>query len=137
MFKMHPIRATSVTMPKLMTAIQKIDMTKEEATTYHLRFSEQLGMVQVNNTTNGKESTNRIHLRINFIQPSLPSSRANFGSGGVDRIAGRHGTSTNTASSIVVVVLFASSLTLLPSSLMVGGAPSWCSSAGSMWGRKV
>lgn len=87
-------------MAKLMTAIQNIDMRKEEVTTYHLRFSEQLGMVQVNITTKGKERTKRIHFRTNLTQPNFPSSRAILGSGGVALIAGRNGMRTNTASSM-------------------------------------
>ena len=47
MLSMQPTRATRVTMPKLMIAIQRMAMVKEAATTYHLRFLEQLGMVQV------------------------------------------------------------------------------------------
>ena len=123
-----------MTMAKLMTAIQKMDIVKEAATMYHLRFSEQLGMVQVNKTTKGKDRINRIHFRANFTQPSLPSSQASLGSGGVARIAGRNGMSTSTASSAALVLLPAPSLTLLPSSLM--DASLWCSDAGSICGRK-
>ena len=125
-------------MAKLITAIQNIDIPKEEATTYHLRFSEQLGMDQVKSITNGNDRTNRIHLRTNFTQPSLPSSRAILGSGGVALIAGKNGISTNTASSTVLEALLPAPvdfvLVLLPSSLIPGSL--WlvwaCSEAGSM-----
>ena len=89
-------------------------------------------MVQVNKTTKGNDRTNRIHLSTNFTQPSLPSSRASLGSGGVARIAGRNGMSTSTASSAVLVLLATPSLVLLSSSLI--DASLWCSdaAAGSM-----
>ena len=74
--RMHPTRATIVTMAKLMMAIQRMDMRKELTTLYHLRFSEQFGMVHVKATTKGNERTKRIHLKANFTHPSLPSSLA-------------------------------------------------------------
>ena len=98
-WRIQPTRATIVTMAKLMTAIQTIDMTKEPATRYHFRFSEQFGMVHVKATMKGKEMMKRIHFRTNFTHPSLPSSLASWISGGAVRIAGRHGMRTMRASS--------------------------------------
>lgn len=99
MCRMHPTRATMVTIAKLMTAIHTIDMRKDAATTYHLRFSEQLGMLHVKMSTNGNVIRKKIHLNTNLTQPRLPSLRANSMSGGTDRMAGRQGMRTRAASS--------------------------------------
>ena len=98
--RIQPARATIVTIMKLITAIQKMDMRKEPVITYHFRFSEQLGMVQVKSTTKGKERTKRIHRKTYFTHPHLvPSSRASSMSGGTERMGGRQEMSTMTASS--------------------------------------
>ena len=103
--RIQPTRATIVTMMKLITAIQKMDMRKELVTTYHFRFSEQLGMVQVNSTTKGKERMNSIQCKTYFTHPHLvPSSRASSMSGGTVRMGGRQRMSTITASSSIWLV---------------------------------
>ena len=56
-------------------------------------------MVQVNATMNGKETIKRIHFRMYLTTPILPSSRASWRSGGVERMGGKKGMSTRTASS--------------------------------------
>ena len=87
----QPSRATMVTIMKLSVAIQNMDIKKEDVTTYHFRFFEQLGIVHVNITKYGNERMNRIKLSMYLVQPRAPPSFASAHEGGAALIGGKYG----------------------------------------------